>query len=110
MTLIRLEDSLTPEERRRRADQHLKSSVAKMSDALAGQAEAVDEYRKTSRRLKKAIEELSESVDDYRRALDRVQKRNGGLRSASIRLRKIITAAEANNTGPATIRRAIAAA
>jgi len=82
MTLIRLEDSLTPEERRRRADQHLKSSFAKMSDALAGQAQAVDQYREASRNLKRAIDELSESVDDYQRALDRIQKKNGGLRSA----------------------------
>jgi len=110
MTLIRLEDSLTPEERRRRADQYLKSSVAKMSDALAGQAKAVDQYREASRNLKRAIDELSETVDDYQRTLDRIQQRNGGLRSASLRLRKIMTAAEANNTGAVSIGRRFAAA
>jgi len=110
MTLIRLEDSLTPEERRRRADQHLKSSVAKMSDALAGQAEAVDQYRAANRDLKRAIEELSETVDDYRNALDRIQKKNGGLRSTAVRLRRIMMAAEANNTDAVSVGRRFAAA
>jgi len=110
MTLIRLEDSLNPEERRRRADQHLKRSVAKMSDALAGQAEAFDRYREANRNLKRAIDEFSETVDDYQRVLDRIQNKNGGLRSASIRLRKIMAAAGSNNSGPATIKRAFAAA